>query len=82
MVTTVLLVKVGECQVTAWSPWSHQCSASCGRGFRYQYIQYSIYLCVPERSLYAPYSFLLIPNKFWMGGGGGVRLCCLTVLVR
>ncbi len=22
-------------------------------------------------SLYAPYSLLLISNKFWMGGGGG-----------
>jgi hypothetical protein len=33
---------------------------------------------------YAPYSFLLISNKFWLGGGwgGAVRLCCLTALVR
>jgi hypothetical protein len=23
-----------------------------------------------EASLYAPYSLLLISNKFWMGGGG------------
>jgi hypothetical protein len=59
MVTIVLLVKVGECQVTAWSPWSHQCSASCGRGFRYE----NIYLFV--------YRIVLISNKFWMGGGEG-----------
>ncbi len=34
--------------------------------------------------LYAPYSFLLISNKFWMGGrvGGAVLLCYLTALVR
>jgi hypothetical protein len=33
--------------------------------------------------LYAPYSFLLISNKYWMGGrwgGGAVRLCCLTAM--
>ncbi len=31
--------------------------------------------------LYAPYSFLLIYNKFWMEGGwGAVRLCYLTAL--
>jgi hypothetical protein len=27
---------------------------------------------VPERFLYAPYSFLLISNKFWMGGGDAI----------
>lgn len=26
-----------ECQVTAWSPWSVQCSATCGRGFRQRF---------------------------------------------
>jgi hypothetical protein len=32
--------------------------------------------------LYAPYSFLLISNIFWMGEGcgGAVRLCYLTTL--
>ncbi len=33
---------------------------------------------------FAPYSFLLISSKFWMGGRlrGAVRLCYLTALVR
>lgn len=26
-----------DCEVTAWSPWSEQCSSSCGRGFRHRF---------------------------------------------
>jgi len=26
-----------DCQVTAWSPWSVQCSSSCGRGYRHRF---------------------------------------------
>ncbi len=32
---------------------------------------YSNLLLCTGASLYAPYSFLLISNKFWMGRGGG-----------
>lgn len=26
-----------DCSVTAWSPWSVQCSSSCGRGYRHRF---------------------------------------------
>jgi hypothetical protein len=32
------------------------------------------YILCTGASLYAPYSLLLISNKFWMGGGGGGRV--------
>ena len=31
--------------------------------------------------LYAPYSFLLIYNKLWMGGGGGEQCVNVTYLL-
>jgi hypothetical protein len=30
-----------------------------------------LFILCTEASLYAPYSLLLISNKFWMEGGGG-----------
>lgn len=29
--------RVQDCELTAWSPWSVQCSATCGRGFRHRF---------------------------------------------
>merc|ERR1719206_817339 len=26
-----------DCLVTAWSPWSHQCSSTCGSGVRHRF---------------------------------------------
>merc|ERR1712054_591720 len=26
-----------DCRVTAWSPWSHQCSSTCGSGVRHRF---------------------------------------------
>ncbi len=47
-------------------------------------VQVHISLCVPESSLYAPHSFLLISSKSWMVGrtGGALQLCYLTALVQ
>jgi hypothetical protein len=66
-----------ECGDQAGRP-AHRHRRRTGQLIGY-YSLHSIRFVCTGAFLYAPYSFLLISNKFWMGGrvGGAVRLCYL-----